>query len=134
MSTLVRFTRFNLVGGLGIGVQLLAVAALVHGLGVDPVLATAAGVMAAVIHNFVWHVQWTWRDRMVPGVSRAGAFLRFAGANGAVSLVGSVLLMPFLLGAASLSPIPANLVAIAACGLTNYWLGDRLCFATPRPT
>ena len=128
MTTLARFTRFNVVGGLGIGVQLATVAALVHGLGAGPVLATAAGVTAAVIHNFAWHVRWTWRDRMGPDASRLGAFVRFVGANGVVSLVGSVLLMPVLIGGAGLSAIPANLVAIAACGLANYWLGGRVCF------
>jgi putative flippase GtrA len=128
MTTVVRFARFNIVGTAGIGVQLACVAILVHGLGTPAVLATAAGVAAAVVHNFCWHVRWTWRDRMEPGVSRAGAFLRFVGANGAVSLVGSVLLMPILVSLAGLSAIPANLVTIAACGLLNYWIGGQVCF------
>jgi putative flippase GtrA len=120
-----RFLRFNTVGVLGIGVQLLVVDALVHGVGVDPVLATGAGVSAAVVHNFGWHVRWTWRDRIGPGVSRLAAFARFAGANGVVSVVGSMLLMPVLM-AAGLPAIPANLVTIAACGLVNYWLADGI--------
>ncbi len=128
MTAVVRFARFNVVGGLGIGVQLATVAVLVHAVGVGPVAATAAGVTAAVVHNFAWHVRWTWRDRMASGESRFRAFVRFAGANGAVSLVGSVLLMPVLIGTAGLSAIPANLVAITACGLANFWLGDRFCF------
>ncbi len=132
MTGIARFARFNLVSGLGIGVQLLTVAALVHGLGLDPVLATAAGVCAAVVHNFGWHARWTWRDRMGPGVSRLAAFARFAGANGAISLVGSVLLIPIVMGAAGLPAIPANLVTIAACGLLNYWIGGRVCFPQVR--
>jgi len=127
MSPQVRFARFNLVSGLGIGVELLTVAALAHGLGVDPVPATGVGVATAVLHNFIWHMRWTWRDRIGPGVSRWAALLRFAGGNGAVSLLGSMLLMPFLLGA-GLSVTPANLAAIAACGLANYWIGGRVCF------
>ena len=126
MTTVERFVRFNFVGGLGIGVQLGTVAILIRGLGVDPVLATAVAVSAAVVHNFAWHVRWTWRDRMGPDASGLRAFVRFAGANGVVSLVGSVLLMPILLGAGGLSPIPASLVTIAACGLLNYWAADRL--------
>ena len=54
--------------------------------------------------------------------------MRFAGANGAVSLAGSLLLMPFLLGPAHLPLMSANLAAIAACGLANYVLGDLFCF------
>jgi len=128
MVPLVRFARFNVVSGLGIGVQLLTVAALAHGLGVDPVPATGVGVATAVLHNFIWHVRWTWRDRMGPGVSRTAALLRFAGGNGAVSLVGSMLLIPVLVGTAQVPLLAANLVAIAACGLVNYWIGDRFCF------
>ena len=121
MTTAARFARFNLVGAIGIGVQLLIVALLVHGLGVDPIVATVLGISCAIVHNFAWHVRWTWRDRMQPGTSSTRAFIRFVGANGVVSLIGSVLLMPVLL-AAGLSAIAANLVAIVACGLLNFWL------------
>jgi putative flippase GtrA len=126
MSPIVRFARFNIVGALGIGVQLGTVAALAHGLGVNPIAATAVGIGAAVVHNFAWHVRWTWRDRMPPGRSRLRAFGRFVAANGAVSFVGSMALMPVLVGA--LAPVPANLVTIAACGLGNYFFGGRVCF------
>ncbi|HEX5070785.1 MAG TPA: GtrA family protein [Vicinamibacterales bacterium] len=125
-----RFARFNLVGGLGLGVQLSVVAGLVHGFGADPVLATAAGIVAALLHNFTWHVRWTWRDRMGPGVSRAAAFARFVSANGLVSLAGSMALMPVLLRF-GLPVVPANLVAIGACGLANYWLAAAVCFTSP---
>jgi putative flippase GtrA len=128
MTNVARFARFNIVGVAGIGVQLACVAVLVHGLGVGAVTATAAGVAAAIVHNFAWHVRWTWRDRMGPGASRLAAFARFVGANGVVSLVGSVLLMPVLIGPAGLPAIPANLVTIAACGILNYWIGGRVCF------
>ena len=131
MTGLLRFTRFNVVGALGVGVQLLVVAGLAHGMGVDPLTATAAGIAAAVIHNFAWHVRWTWRDRMGPRVSRMAAFARFLAANGAVSLAGSMMLMPALLGV-GLPVVPANLVAIGACGLANFWLASRVCFQLPR--
>jgi putative flippase GtrA len=132
VSSLVRFTRFNLVGVLGIGVQLACVAVLVHVAGLDPVIATAAGVTAAIVHNFGWHVRWTWRDRMGPGASKLAAFARFVGANGAVSLIGSVLLVPVLTRTVDLPIIPANVVTIAACGLLNYWVGGRVCFPQAR--
>ena len=126
MTLLKRFTRFNVVGALGIAVQLACVAALVHGGGVDPVTATAAGVMAAIVHNFAWHVRWTWRDRAIARSAVADVFTRFVAANGAVSLIGSVALMPILAGVLGLPAIPANLVTIAACGLVNFHLGDRI--------
>jgi len=53
MTAVVRFARFNVVGALGIGVQLATVAVLVHALGANPVAATAAGVTAAVMGVFL---------------------------------------------------------------------------------
>ena len=127
----VRFARFCIVGALGIGVQLATVAILVHAVGFGPVLATIAGVSAALFHNFVWHTRWTWRDRVSPDTSRVSAFVRFVGANGMVSLIGSTAMMPALIGVAHLQPVPANLVTIAACGLLNFQLGG-IVFALNR--
>jgi putative flippase GtrA len=127
MSRLRRFARYNTVAALGIGVQLLTIAALIHTAGVNYVTATAAGVTTAVAHNFVWHVRWTWRDRTRERAPMQ-AFVRFAMANGAVSLVGNIVVMTALVGLAGMPPVPANLVAIAACGLINFELGDRLVF------
>jgi putative flippase GtrA len=76
----------------------------------------------------VWHVRWTWRDRSSGPAGTVAAFARFALANGAVSLVGNMLLMAGLVGAAGLPPVAANVLAIAACGVVNFELGDRLVF------
>jgi hypothetical protein len=63
------------------------------GLGDD---ATAVAVAGAVIHNFAWHRRWTWRDRAHDRV--VTAFVRFALANGAVSLAGNIMAMALLVG------------------------------------
>src|SRR5204863_306937 len=56
-----RFARFNLVGALGIFVQVAALALLIR-LGVHYLAATAMAVSLAVVHNFWWHRRWTWSD------------------------------------------------------------------------
>jgi len=123
-----RFVRFNAVGGLGIVVQ-LTVIWLLTGVTQTPVaLATALGVAAAVVNNFVWHRQWTWRDRLDDSGSTSAAFTRFALANGMVSLIGNVAVMSALAQTTSLHPVPANLIAIAVCGVANYFIGDNLVF------
>ena len=61
-----------------------------------------------------------------------GAFVRFAATNGAVSLVGNVMLMWMLVTGTGLQPIIANLVAIGVCGLVNFWLADRVVFVSRR--
>ena len=123
-----RFARFNAVGALGVVVQLATIWALAGGVGVGYVTATLAGVGAALVHNFLWHTRWTWRDRPMDRAGTAAAFVRFVGANGVVSFIGNMAVMAALTGGAGLHPVPANAVAIAACGLVNFWLGNRVVF------
>lgn len=127
MSGWRRWLRFNGVGLAGIAVQLATLAALAEGLSVDYRLATALAVAAAVAHNFAWHRHWTWADR-APQSSSLMLFVKFASANGLVSLVGNMALMAVLVGAAGLPVVPANVIAIVLCGLVNYWFADTLVF------
>ena len=126
-----RFIRFNTVGLGGIAVQLGLILALTRG-GVGYLAASSAGILAAVVHNFLWHWRWTWADR-VPVVSPLVAFARFFMANGLVSLMSNLALMPLLAGALGVSPVPANLVVIVASGLLNFWLADRVAFSPASP-
>jgi putative flippase GtrA len=129
-STGVRWLMFNGVGLLGALVQLSTLALLVHLAQVHYLLATASAVEAAVLHNFAWHQRWTWRDR-ASGMDRRAAWAalgRFHVANGLVSLAGNVVLMALLVGALHLPPVAANALAILACSVVNYVLGDRWVF------
>ncbi len=126
------FVRFSLVGAIGIAVQ-LAVLELLRRAGVQYLLATAIAVEAAILHNFVWHERYTWRDRAVSSTrGRLLRLLRFHLTNGAVSLLGNVLLMRWLVGGMHLPVLPANLAAITACWLLNFVLSDRVVFLPTR--
>ena len=131
MTTARRFVRFNLVGAMGVAVQLGIIWSLAEIAGVPYLLATAVGVSLAVANNFAWHVAWTWGDRELNGARAAQVFLLFAAANGAVSLISNLALMIPLVEGAGLPVVPANLIAIGISGLVNFWLGDRIVFATP---
>jgi dolichol-phosphate mannosyltransferase len=128
----VRFVKFNSVGVGGFLLQIGVLAGLLH-LGVHYLAATAAAVEAAVLHNFLWHERWTWRDRPAAGRGRLDRLWRFHALNGLVSLVGNVLLMRLLVGTAGLPPIPANLLAVLACSAVNYLASDRVVFAARPP-
>jgi putative flippase GtrA len=65
-STLLRWCKFNFVGGIGIGVQFGALFLLKDVLHFNYLAATAIAVEAAVVHNFVWHEQFVWVDRTTP--------------------------------------------------------------------
>lgn len=129
MNTARRFLRFNAVGALGIGVQLAAIWALSDVAGVSYVPATIAGVSLALLHNFCWHLRWTWGDRRLTGSRAVQAFLSFVAANGVVSFGGNIVIMIALVTGAGVPVLPANLVAIAVCGLVNFWLGDTIAFS-----
>jgi putative flippase GtrA len=125
----VRFVKFNSVGVAGFMLQLAVLAALLHG-GVHYLAATALAVECAVLHNFVWHERWTWRDRPSAGRGRLDRLWRFHALNGVVSLGGNVLLMRLLVGTFGMPPIVANVIAVLACSIVNYVAGDRMVFRT----
>lgn len=122
-----RFSRFTIVNALGVVVQLTVLAILTRGLHAGYLVATPLAIAAALWHNFAWHRRWTWADREGRG-DRVSRFVRFALSNGAVSLVGNLGLMIPLIEWAHLEPIAANALAIAACGLINYWISDKIVF------
>jgi putative flippase GtrA len=123
-----RWRRFSAVSGAGFVLQLSVVAALTAWTAVPAPAATAAGVTAAVVHNFYWHVRWTWADRVAARSHPFGAFARFAAANGAVSLCGNVAFVALLVHLTPLDAVAANAAAVAACSLMNYWSADRIAF------
>ena len=128
-----RWLTFNGVGLLGMGLQ-LSLMALVMRMGVHYLLATALAVEATVLHNFVWHQRWTWRDRPTASLGASAARLaRFQLLNGSVSLCGNLALMSLLSGRAGLDPIAANIFSIVACSLLNFAGSHALVFAASRP-
>ena len=123
-----RWLKFNAVGALGIGVQLAALALLKTGLNAPYLAATALAVEAAVLHNFVWHELWTWRDRRPPGGGVLARLLRFNLSNGAISIVVNLALMRLLVGYFRVPYLLANLGAIAAGSLANFFVSDLFVF------
>ena len=124
-----RWVKFNAVGAIGIGVQMGTLAILWGWLRLDYLVATALAVETAVLHNFVWHERWTWKDRTGTARGALGRLLRFNLSNGLVSLMVNLALMRLLVGRFHIQPLAANLVAIAAGSLANFFLSDWLVFS-----
>ena len=156
-SMFVRWCKFNLVGGVGIGVQFAALFVLKTLLQFDYLFATAVAVEAAVVHNFVWHEQFTWADRVQTSLSdrksktqpldvtlskvpllakaaRSGApgsvvrFVRFNLTNGAVSILGNLALMRVMVGQGHMNYLLANGIAIALCSVANFLVSEEWVF------
>jgi putative flippase GtrA len=124
---MIRWLKFNFVGGLGIVVQLAVLAILKSALHFNYLAATALAVEAAVIHNFLWHERFTWKDRE-RAVSPVARFIKFNLTNGLLSILGNLGLMRLLAGTAHLNYIAANLIAITLCSLANFLVSDRFVF------
>ena len=127
MNGLLRYGRFNVVGAFGMLVQ-LGVLWLIHRLTPAHALwASVFSVEVAVVHNFFWHMRYTWRNL---GVEKdlARRFWRFQLSNGAVSLVGNLLAMFVLLQVVGLPLMMANALAIGCCSLANFCLAEIWVF------
>lgn len=124
-----RWLKFNFIGGIGIGVQLAALALFRSVLHFDYLVATGLAVEAAVIHNFLWHERFTWADRPADRVMHSLIRLaKFNTSNGLVSIVGNLLIMRALVGGLQMNYVVSNLIAVAICSLVNFLLSDRIVF------
>ena len=126
---LARWMRFNAVGAVGMAVQLSALAALTRLANGHYLLATAAAIEITLLHNFTWHVRYTWRDRRGEG-SLAERLARFHLSNGVVSMAGNLALLPVLARSARMPLVGADAVAVVGCSVVNFLLGDLWVFAT----
>ena len=126
---LIRWLKFNFVGAIGIGVQFAALLLLKGGFHFDYLAATAIAVEAAVVHNFVWHEQFTWADRIHRSWRRSiKRFVRFNLTTGAVSILGNLALMKVMVGYGHINYLVANALAIALCSLANFLVSEEWVF------
>jgi len=121
-----RWMKFNIVGWIGIGVQLAVLTLLKSGLHLGYLWATALAVEAAVIHNYLWHQRFTWADR--PASSEIARFARFNLTTGAFSIAANLALMKLLVDLGHVQYLLANVITIATCSLLNFVVSDRLVF------
>jgi putative flippase GtrA len=126
--SLIRWGKFNLVGVIGMGVQLGALAIFNRIAPGHYLYASSAAIELTLVHNFVWHLHYTWRDRRRESTMLAQLW-RFHLSNGMVSMVGNLALMRLLVQQARMPVIAANAVAILCCSIVNFFLGDRWSFA-----
>jgi dolichol-phosphate mannosyltransferase len=127
-----RPAKFALVGAFGILVQ-LSLLELLIAIGCSYLWATGFAVEAAVLHNFMWHQQFTWSDRDTMGLSKTlTRLIRFHLSNGAISIMGSLFLVRCFVGQLGMKVLVANLLTIAICSVGNFLASDRWVFSPSR--
>jgi len=133
-DVLVRWLKFHFVGAIGIAVQFAALFLLKSVFHFNYLFATAIAVEAAVVHNFVWHEQFTWIDRLKsnrasPSWRRSvPRFARFNLTTGAVSILGNLTLMKVMVGQGHINYLLANAIAIALCSIANFLVSEEWVF------
>jgi len=128
-GTIRRWLHFNLVGAIGIVVQLSMLFLLKSIFHCNYLLATGLAVEAAVVNNFLWHERYTWADRVLPSWQKSPLrLLRFNLANGGISIAGNLVLMKILVGLAHMNYLAANAIAIVVCCLANFLVSDEWVF------
>ena len=128
MSTLIRWGRFNVVGAIGMVVQLSSLSIFNRITPGHYLYASAAALELTLLHNFVWHSHYTWRDRRGNSVLLT-QLMRFHLSNGLVSMLGNLALMRLLVGVAHTPLLVANAIAILCCSILNFCLGNNWAFA-----
>jgi putative flippase GtrA len=127
MNPFLRYCKFNLVGAMGMVVQLSTLALLNRLAPSHYLVASAVALELTILHNFVWHLHYTWRDRRddSPVIAQ---LLRFQLSNGVVSMAGNLALMEALVRNAHVPVLIANFIAILCCSLLNFCLGNLWAF------
>jgi GtrA-like protein len=87
-----------------------------------------------VVHNFLWHQRWTWRDRPSASSRQAAVrFWRFHALNGFVSLAGNLAIARLLTGEFHADPLASNITAIIVCSMLNFAASELLVFRRVGP-
>ena len=131
VAGLVRWAKFNVVGAIGVLLQLALIVLFTRVLRFPYLVATFIAVEVTVLHNFAWHERYTWRDRgALPGeqASRVSRLIRFNTGNGLVSIIGNLALMKALVGALHVPVLASSIIAITICSLVNFSIADRWVF------
>ncbi len=113
---------------MGVAVQLTVLLSLTEALGLNYLVATVLAVESAILHNFVWHERWTWRDRDTGIHGRWTRLAWFNLVTGALSISTNVVFTALYVSTLGIHYAMANLMAIATCSLLTFVASDRFVF------
>src|SRR5262245_53611128 len=124
-----RISAFITVGMAGFLLQIASLTLMTTAAGWPYEPATAVAVQLAVIHNFIWHERWTWRERRVRQSALAARFFRYELTTGASSILSNVLCTALLVEKFGMHAIPANVVTVVLMSAVNFLISDRWIFS-----
>ena len=123
--------RFNVVGIVGFALQMAVLRLLQYcaprWVGVHPLLASAIAIEICLIHNFIWHRLYTWRERS-EGRPWLWQCVRFHLSNGAISIAGGAVIVHLLIHNPHITLMVANVIAVLICAVANFFAGNDWVF------
>ena len=120
--------RFAMVAAGGFVLQLGLLHGLTAGAGLPLPFAVVIAVEGAILHNFLWHEQWTFAGRRATRAGWSGRLARFNGATAVVSVLGNLVITGALAALTSMPIVAANTIAVAMLGILNFLVADRWVF------
>ena len=126
-----RLLPFAAVALIGFVVQVILIELLSQTLSWPLAVSTMVAVEVAVLHNFVWHEQWTWRHRVM-GTNRLQRLAMFHATNGLTSITGNVAFAEILVRTSALNSFSRSVVSVALTGMLNFIAADRMVFRARR--
>ncbi|HSE40659.1 MAG TPA: GtrA family protein [Acidobacteriota bacterium] len=121
--------KFNAIGAMGVGVQLLSLVLITRLFHLNYLFATLIAVQFALVHNFFWHQRWTWKDSKAASRKESlKRFMKFNSSSGAISMLGNLGFTAFIAHAVHLPYLASNLAAIGATNIANFVLARNFVF------
>jgi len=122
-----RILRFGGIGGLCALIQILCLHALVE-VGVAPSVANVVTLICCAQLNFALSCRVTWAERRDISSEGQSTWHRLARFNGMVLISGLANQATFMATVPHLNYLIAGVLAIAAGGIVNYTVSDRIVF------
>ncbi len=124
-----------LVSGLAGFVIQVGVLGILSTVGLHYLIATAIAVELAILANFVFHEQWTFKDRIPPSAYSSyrakrmvARLLKFNAFTALTSILGSLAITGLLVESLAMPAVLANIISIMALGVINFVGADKLVF------
>lgn len=128
-NLLFRGTKFNLVGWLGMVVNSGCLYFFKGILGVPLIPASLLSIEIAIIHNFIWHRYWTWKDRKsdhpLPFLKQLIVYNLM---TGLVDLVVNVTILWVLTTFFGVYYLIANIAGMIMGPFIKFWLNEKIIF------
>jgi Predicted membrane protein len=124
-----KWVRYNAIGLMGLGLQLILLFLLTRFVHLNYFVATLFAVQCALIHNFLWHQRYTWKENVVRSKKESVMrFVRFNSSSGTLAIISNLGFTALLVQIVHLPLVVCNLMAIGICNVANFLFANNFVF------